>query len=340
MQEDLAIAPDPFTTKVDADPVRHQSAPIAIAQSHLSKWQTCRRKFQHTYIDSLTTPISSIQEEKMQLGQKFHLLMQQHALGLDVEPLVVNYQDRKLQKWLDCSQEWLAQLQQSIGGDRHSEHRRTLSMPGSMSGSMSESMPGSELDNILAQRPERDKAAQVYTLTAVYDLVFFADSSALIVDWKTHQKPIPTSQLRASWQTRLYLFLLAETTAYQPDQLKITYWFANKAKATTLGYDAEQHERTRADLKEILAAIDQAKQTNDFPKIELTSSAVEVCKHCDFAYRCDRDALIEADASNKNNELVELLTSRSPQISDLPTELIKHPEQLATSLEQIPEIEI
>jgi hypothetical protein len=94
MLEDLPIANDAITISSDRLGDRDRSTPIAIAQSHLSNWQICRRKFQHTYIDSLNTPISSDQEKKMQLGQKFHLLMQQRELGLEVEQIAANPQNQ------------------------------------------------------------------------------------------------------------------------------------------------------------------------------------------------------------------------------------------------------
>jgi CRISPR/Cas system-associated exonuclease Cas4 (RecB family) len=245
----------------------------------------------------------------MQLGQKFHLLMQQRELGLAVEQLAADPQTSSLQKWLTLFNQSPPAM---IAGDRHSEHRRTLGM---------------YIDAVTAQGQPYQ---QMYTLTVVYDLLIFGAGVAQIVDWKTHQKPIKAATLKESWQTRLYLYVLAETAGYTPEQITMTYWFANRSTTITLGYDIAQHERTQADLLRLLREINQARQTHNFAQIEPGNT----CEKCDFAYRCDRkplDSMVESERSPQPNPA---------QVANLPTELIKHPDQLANRLEQIPEVEI
>jgi hypothetical protein len=64
-----------------------------------------------------------------------------------------------------------------------------------------------------------------YLLTVIYDLILLESDRAVIFDWKTYLKPIDADKLAKNWQTRLYLYVLAETSAYPPDSLSMTYWF-------------------------------------------------------------------------------------------------------------------
>ncbi|MFN5863506.1 MAG: hypothetical protein ACK451_16285, partial [Pseudanabaena sp.] len=60
----------------------------SISQGHLNIWETCRRKYQYSFLEVLSLPEADLdRKEKLQLGTKFHLLMQQKELGLDVSAL-------------------------------------------------------------------------------------------------------------------------------------------------------------------------------------------------------------------------------------------------------------
>ena len=71
----------------------------------------------------------------------------------------------------------------------------------------------------------RTLAFNDYLLTVVYDLVVCTPQQGQIFDWKTHQRRPPESWLQGDWQTRLYLYVLCETTDLKPEQLSMTYWF-------------------------------------------------------------------------------------------------------------------
>jgi len=71
----------------------------SISQGHLNIWETCRRKYQYKFLEALSLPDADLDSaEKLQLGTKFHLLMQQKELGLDVVALASS--DVRLQTWL------------------------------------------------------------------------------------------------------------------------------------------------------------------------------------------------------------------------------------------------
>ncbi|WP_019501244.1 PD-(D/E)XK nuclease family protein [Pseudanabaena sp. PCC 6802] len=234
-----------------------------ISQGHLNVWVTCQRKFQHRFLDELSLPTAADTQSKLDLGTKFHLLMQQKELGLDVEAVAAS--DANLEKWLLAFETNPPNL---IDGDRLSEHRRTCEL---------------RID-------DRD-----CILSAIYDLLIMGDSSrdrsvtatplAQIVDWKTHQRPLALAQLQASWQTRLYLYVLARTTSFRPEELAMTYWFANTATAVTIKYDRDRHRETDRDLHTLLGQISQAQLRGSFEQLPLGSKE---CDRCDFVYRCMR----------------------------------------------------
>jgi hypothetical protein len=241
------------------------SAINTISQGHLSVWTTCRRKFQHYFLDELSLPTASDVQSKLDLGTKFHLLIQQKELGLDVADVAAS--EANLEKWLLAFE---TNPPTTIMGDRLSEHRRTCEL----------------------RIHDHD-----YVLNAIYDLLIVDSdrtstetSAAQIIDWKTHQRPLSFAQLQINWQTRLYLYILAKTTDFAPEQLSMIYWFANTAKSITINYDRAQYQTTEQDLAKILSQISQAQLEESFAQLPIGSNE---CTRCDFAHRCLRAS--EAD---------------------------------------------
>lgn len=236
-----------------------------ISQRHLNVWTTCQRKFQHYFLDELSLPTASDVQSKLDLGTKFHLLIQQKELGLDVADVAAS--EANLEKWLLAFE---TNPPTTISGDRLSEHRRTYEL----------------------SIGDRD-----YVLNAIYDLLIMGSDrtssetpAAQIIDWKTHQRPLSWTQLQANWQTRLYLYMLAKTSDFAPEQLSIIYWFANTATAVTISYDRLQHQKTERDLAKILGQISQAQLDERFEQLPLGN---EECNRCDFAHRCFRSSEVD-----------------------------------------------
>jgi CRISPR/Cas system-associated exonuclease Cas4 (RecB family) len=226
---------------------------LNISQAHLRVWDTCHRQFQYAYFDHLVAPLPLSESNALDLGSQFHLILQQKSLGLDVQPLI---QDRpQLKRWLTAYQRFEASLPQ---GEYLTEHRRTLAW------------------NLLDLQEDLQ-------LTVVYDLLILQPDRALIFDWKTHKKPLPELTLAQSWQTRLYLYVLAETSNYQPGQLGITYWFANSETQVQINYDRKLHEQTRQDLQQRLEDLSQCQ---DSQKLSKLSAGNSICDRCRFYYLC------------------------------------------------------
>jgi hypothetical protein len=169
----------------------------------------------------------------MTWGSQFHLLMQQRELGLPIEAFLNREQELALQSLLSNAPE-IANCEAGIW--REAEHERTL---------------------MLGE----------YLLTVIYDLLICYPQSAQIFDWKTYLKPEKPELLAQNWQTRLYLYLLAATSDYAPEQISLTYWFVrNNPQSLTFTYSQSQHEQTRKDLRELLGRLGDY-QKDGFPHL-------------------------------------------------------------------------
>lgn len=238
---------------------------LSLTQGHLRLLEICPRRYQYTYLEHHTVPTAPEMLEGQRWGTEFHRVMQQRDLGLPVEDLL--QADAALgaavQGLLAAAPE-LFKAQPE--GFRQSEHRRTLTFNG-------------------------------YALTAIYDLVVIGSTRAEIIDWKTYQHPPRQAQLAKEWQTRLYLYLLVETSNLAPEQVSMTYWFVApptaQAEATpptsiAIAYTAAQHRRTGADLQRLTDTLTALLATeSDLPKVD---PAKGYCAQCPFAVRCQRSS--------------------------------------------------
>lgn len=262
-------------------------SPLHLSQSQLNLLETCPRRFQHSYLEQLIVPIDADQQARLQQGSQFHLLMQQWQMGLPVEALL--QADSQLNQWfqsfLAAAPEILS-LAPSDAGEpepiRQSEHTRTLIF-------------------------------ENYLLTVVYDLVLLGDRHARILDWKTYPRPQRVEWLLRNWQTRLYPFVLVETSHYAPEDISMAYWFfqsrsgdSSNPQQVSIPYDARKHEQTRADLHRLLTQLthwlDRYQLGEPFPP----TAQAQPCETCHFTTRCDvtplalanpRDAAEESEPS-------------------------------------------
>ncbi|MBD2465006.1 PD-(D/E)XK nuclease family protein [Oscillatoria sp. FACHB-1407] len=243
---------------------------IRLSQGQLSLLEICPRKFQHSYLDQLGSLTPVEQQERLIWGQQFHRLMQQHELGL---PLTVSSDEAAP---LKNHVEALVKAAPEIFHTpnvllRQSEHRRTVEFAG-------------------------------YLLTVVYDLLILEDRRAQILDWKTYPRPTQSRSLERNWQTRLYPFVLAETTDYRPEDISITYWFvqgraedgeAAQPQHLTFRYSPTQHQRDRQDIARLLGQLTQWRLAEEpFPQVDPSQG---YCTSCPFAIRCRRSGYEQND---------------------------------------------
>ncbi|MEO1622860.1 MAG: PD-(D/E)XK nuclease family protein, partial [Cyanobacteria bacterium J06632_3] len=168
---------------------------LPLSQSHLTLLDTCPRKYQYVFFDALSAPTSYEQHIQAQWGSQFHMLMQQQALSLPAMRVATADAEMaaSLQAMVQAAPDVFAHLpapeeiapQNSTTTFSQSEHRRTLEFNG-------------------------------YLLTVVYDLLVLKTENNVqtgqLFDWKTHQQPPKREWLQTDWQTRLYQYVLKETT--------------------------------------------------------------------------------------------------------------------------------
>lgn len=195
-------------------------------------------------------------------GRQFHLLMQQQALGMPIDVMSTANQDMVAK--VDGLKQKAPHLFQPREHEslRQSEHQRTLAFNG-------------------------------YVFTVIYDLLVLTPDSGMIVDWKTYLKPPPQNYLAHDWQTRLYLYVLKETTELAPEQLSMDYWFVRHRddqgddlppSEYRFAYGLAQHDQTRADLLRLTERLSAMRQGGDFPKTDYRDR----CDRCPFQIRCQR----------------------------------------------------
>jgi hypothetical protein len=201
---------------------------IRLSQTQLNLLETCPPRFEQIFLDQLGNPLDPQQREKGEWGSRFHQLMQQKELNLSIENILTEDSQlyNSIEALINADSVIITSLDHCF---REAEHRRTL-----------------QIDN--------------YLLTVVYDLLIAQENQAQILDWKTYLEPENSEKLANNWQTRLYLYILAETSHYLPAQLSMTYWFVklpNQPKKLTFSYNDSLHQKTKEDLIQLLENLTQ-----------------------------------------------------------------------------------
>ena len=281
---------------------------LALSQSHLTLLESCPRRYQHVFFDALSTPSTYEQHTKTQWGSQFHLLMQQQALDLPIQ--AVSQADAQMAASLNALAKAAPEVFDHLPATRspsafsQSEHRRTL-------------------------------AFNNYLLTVVYDLVVFSGqpdqghTNGHIFDWKTHQTPQKKTRLMTDWQTRLYQFVLCETTDLAPEQISMTYWFvrldesepsamatSTKPSSYQFDYDLAQHDQTRQDLLSLTDQLTEMRRIETFPKVDIAKG---LCEHCPFAVRCDRLPVATTPQSRTTQQFLQTASQlTADSVSEVP----------------------
>ncbi|AFZ03709.1 PD-(D/E)XK nuclease family protein [Calothrix sp. PCC 6303] len=274
---------------------------IRLSQGQLNLLERCPRQFQHSYLEQLYSPIKPENEENLTLGSQFHLLMQQREMGLPIESILAD--NPQLQSWMQGFSDVAPNILTSATTTeifRESEHYRTL-----------------QVGN--------------YVLAVIYDLLIADQYQAQILDWKTYPKPLNKKFLEKNWQTRLYLYVLAETSEYLPENISMTYWFIQsdtKPESLKFTYNSLLHQQTGKKLQQLLGKLTkslnqyhQGKEDIAFPQVPLGS---KICEYCQFATKCGRvneseinykvvssneTTIVPVETMNLNEEMEDILTN-------------------------------
>ena len=238
---------------------------LRLSQGHLNLLATCPRKFQHSYLEQLYTPIDPKHEEYQTLGSRFHLLMQQREIGLPIDNLL--QANTQLQNWMTEFTNIAPEIFTTNTDNqtfRESEHYRTL-----------------QIGN--------------YLLTVIYDLLIANQDQAEILDWKTHPQPPKPKILAQNWQTRLYLYVMAETSNYLLENISMTYWFVQskgQTKNIKFIYNEHEHQKTTDELHQLLNNLTKwVKDYQNNISLPQISKSQKICESCQYAVRCHRQKI-------------------------------------------------
>lgn len=263
-------------------------SPLRLAQSQLNLLETCPRKFQHLVLEQLGPPEAIEQQERLLQGAKFHLLIQQWLMELPIEPML--QEDHQLQQWVESFQVSAPKILSP--GEQQAESDRILEFAG-------------------------------YLLTVRYDLLILSEHAARILDWKTYARPRQQHWLEQHWQTRLYPFVLAETSTYLPEQISLVYWFFQhdqtdaSPQSLTFTYNRSKHEQTRQDLSSLLAQLSQwlahYQAGAALPQVRWGSPQ---CETCNFAGRCERAIAPLSNTQNKDG-MDDLIPPHLPSLAEI-----------------------
>ncbi|BAZ86265.1 PD-(D/E)XK nuclease family protein [Dolichospermum compactum] len=252
------------------------STPILrLSQGHLNLLTACPRKFQHSYLEQLNTPLDPTHEEYQILGSRFHLLMQQREMNLPINKLL--QADPQLQNWMTefskiAPEIFITNIDNQTF--RESEHYRTL-----------------QIGN--------------YLLTVIYDLLIADQNQAQILDWKTYPQPPKREKLAQNWQTKLYMYVMAETSNYLLENISLTYWFVKSKEQTTnikFCYNEKEHQKTAQELNQLLNNLTQwVKDYQNHISLPQIAKSQKICESCQYAMRCQRQKIKEVTIDINQN---------------------------------------
>ena len=271
---------------------------LLLSRNKLRSFLECQRRFQLRYVHKLAwpaQPAGAALSAALERGQQFHRLLEQHFLGFDVA--VSAETDSNVIAWWQAFKRTPPHLPD---GERFPE--------------MALSVPIAPIDG--------DGG---HYLFGRFDLLILSETGGHIFDWKTERNPRSAAQLRDDWQTRLYLTLLVEGAGglgrqYKPEQMAITYWFAEAPeKSVTIRYDATQHTRNLAELKALVERVDRRMVAPN--AIWPLTESLDTCRFCEFRSYCGRDVAV-ADPDLESAEMALEDASFELQLEPVPTNTI------------------
>ncbi len=258
---------------------------LRLSQQSLALLETCPRRFQHGVLEGLVSPPPLEQQRSLDWGDRFHRLMEQYSLQLPVAPLLA--EDDRLQQSFQALQDQLQTAQP--------DWARAIEQSQQVEGRLARRGGAGDGDIQWESEHQRNGTILSYPITVIYDLLLVSPTQAQILDWKTYPQPEDVRVLAQHWQTRLYCYLLVETSDYRPEQVSMTYWFIPKTQTQLpsfqrLPYSLVEHQTTTQTLTQLLQPLeawlaDYRHQGRDFPQLPLGSA---VCEGCPFNERCQR----------------------------------------------------
>lgn len=228
-----------------------------LSQTHLKTLETCPPLFQKHYLQQLKSLPNLKSEEGMQWGNLFHLKMQQYNAGLSLDKILTDNEE--------FNQSLIALI---------SATQDIWNSP-----------------NIITRQAEHqlNYSIEQFIFTAIYDLIILYPKKAVIFDWKTNLKP-EDNKLINHWQTKLYLYILAEKLNYKPHQIEFTYWFIklpHEPQSFTIKYNKPKHDRTKQELNYLLNKLNNL--TDEYIENNIDFPHHNNCDNCQNRHLFDEE---------------------------------------------------
>ncbi len=253
------------------------------SQASLQDFIDCPKRFQLRYLMGLRWPAAESEpieqhERRIQLGQAFHHLVQQHLAGISEERIARTIGDANLERWW---RNYLLYRPVATYGGEAATVRSEVALLG---------------------------AIGAYKLIAKYDvLIVHAGGRVVILDWKTSETRASERSLRDRLQTRIYPFLVVQAGAslnggelLKPSDVEMVYWFPEHPDAPArFAYSARQYEDDGAYLHRLVERI----AALDDDAYDLTDEAWR-CAFCAYRSYCERGE--KAGALDDLDEAIDL----------------------------------
>lgn len=233
---------------------------FVFSQNNLQAYLDCPRRFELAYIQHTRWPAVQAEpvqehERRIQMGARFHQLVYQQYQGLPPELLTASTSDPDLARWW---QNYLNHAPADLPEWRQAEYELAMPFAG-------------------------------FRLMARFDLLALEkDRQAVIVDWKTTFARASRPALAARVQTRLYLFVLANSTSLigtaSLERISLRYWFPNDpGESISFVYSRKQMDEDRTYFTGLIETI------NGIPDggFALTENP-RACRYCRFRSLCAR----------------------------------------------------
>jgi len=245
--------------------------------NNLQDYLDCPRRFELRYILKQNWPAITSQpvlemENRISMGNRFHLLAHQYLSGISGEILSNTIDDPDLGLWFSRFQEYIGQY---LKFQYFSELSIIMPFEG-------------------------------FRLIAVFDFISLMETNKIrIGDWKTTSHMPKKEIYLQSVQSTLYPFLAYETrinifpqtSMLQHQDQSMEYWFPGFPESTIAQeYSASFHTNNRVMLSTLISEISQ-KEPGDFEK----TSNNKRCAFCQYRSLCERgiQAGSSEDAENE-----------------------------------------
>ena len=228
-------------------------------QSNLQDFVDCERRFQLKHLEQRVWPAVEAEpwlarERRLELGARFHRLVERHQLGVPVEAL-----SRLVENEPELTEWWRAYLDydelHALAGNRYPEYVLSAELEG-------------------------------HRVLAKYDLLVVQPGERLVIfDWKTYRRLPGRDQLAARIQTSLYKVLAVAAgsalfgSELVPEQVEFVYW--SPVGVVQFEYGREAFEQDRVFL---VGLMDRVVGLFDWSMV-LSENR---CQFCEFRSYCSR----------------------------------------------------